>query len=1250
MTAPERLELFDGVQLVAASAGTGKTHRITSLAVLGVAQRAIPIERILIVTFTRNATAELKERVRARLRAARRALQNPAGIPQDDDVLLDLPDRAAAAADGAEWPRRLRRALLDFDAASISTIHGFCQRSLGQNALATGTEPEMSFAGDVKPALEAIARDSWISNTWDLDGELLAQLTHKNYPFRFKTSVLVTIGEQRLHAPGATLRPPQGPLVLPDVATQRAAAATFKAAWDAGRAALLAKLKAASGGFKKSHNDAAELDRVAAAVDALLAPYALFAAVHKKTHRKLTSRAILDARLAATKARPKLDDAAVTIPLTDQLESFLDGHEAFEKQLDAYGQALRRRFADEVVERLEGRRQRRHVQNYGDLLVGLADAVRDGSPLAGELRGTLRTQYEAALIDEFQDTDPVQWTIFSSVFVAPDLPLVLVGDDKQAIYSFRGADVHAYRAASKVAADTPSLDLNQRSDERLVGAVNHLFDRPSPAVKDPFLDDQISFTPVRSRHPRRITFATNADRAPLQLRFLRRDDPDSVDPMKAPAARGRTAEWLARDIEALIAEAPTLRLGDLSRPLRADDIAVLVRTHLHGTVAQEALTARGIPSVRHSQDDVLRSPMAAQLRRVLAALLAPRKRKLVGAALVTSIVGRSSEDLALLQRDEAAWEAETGRLRRWAGKWRDSGIGAALRTAFDELEVVQRLLAEDVGGRSVVDLRHIAELLHAAERAEHLQPAALLRWLEDALAGAKKADAEADGPDDRLLNLETDAHAVQIVTIHASKGLQYPVVFCTSLWDSKGAGNAAALRYHEGDSTILDLDPKRPRGPGSGAAQAQAEAASEEMRLAYVALTRARHRCVVYWGAFGSFGGSALAWLLHQRAGATGPEAQRALASRLKGGSDETLIDELNEVAAGAPEGIEVVASAGVPPAPTAGSVRPAPPAPFAPCGRRFLDTWWRVSSFTGLAGDATETPSAAEEPVQPEAEGINRDPEDEEPRPRFWEREELDPSRCLPLTLVLKPGKTAGNALHAILEHHDFRKPAELSTRVVVSLKAHGFDADADAARVVEGLELALATPLPGARIPLNQLSPEDRLNELEFHLRLGSGANGKGIRKEEIAAVLKKHPTDELPERYHERFGRASFRPLSGLLKGSIDLVFRHKERWYLADYKSSWLGFEASDYGAEGMTRPMESHDYYLQYLLYSAALHLFLQQRLTDYKFADHFGGAYYLFLRGMTPDGPPGTGVFYDPLNVDLVDGLAKLLTGRGGSS
>ena len=1235
---PAAIEVAEGVQLVEASAGTGKTHRITDLAVLLVCERDIPIEQILIVTFTRSATAELKERVRYRLRAALQALADGSTVSDDDAFLAGLPARALASPEGAVWTGRLRRALLDFDAAAISTIHGFCQRSLGQNALTTMTEPDLGFVGDVTPALRQIAQDFWIETTWDLDRALVRRFGMKGR-HAFKPGQLEAIGLERLRAPKATVRPPLTTPIVPDVVGIRADAAELLrdlrgAPGAALRSLLLSEVDRLIGHLGTD----AKIDGAHTALENWLTAYEPFTKPNKP-HRALTGDRMLAARRAGSKTRPKLEESELSTPIVERIDAFFASHAALSAQTTDYVQALRRRFADLVLERLDERRRQRHVQTYGDLLVDLERALTDPGT-AQLVQDALRRQYRAALIDEFQDTDPVQWNIFEAVFAAGDRPLVLVGDEKQAIYSFRGADVFAFRAARKDISRT-TLRVNHRSDELLVRGVNHLFGRAEPEVVEPFLDPEISFDPVDPKHPRRLS----AGGPPLRLRFLGRDDPTGPPLMSAPLSREYVAIWLARDIEQLLAAGVQITDGGRRRDLGAHDIAVLVRTHLHGSAAQEALAARGIPCVRHSQDDVLRSPMARELRRLLAALLDLRNRRLVGAALATVIVGRRSDDLVSLKTDEGAWEKEIGRLQAWSATWRDGGIGAALRQAFAELDLAPRMLRRPDGARRLVDLRHLSGLLHEAERADQLRPAALLRWLEEGLAGVP-AKGEEDGPENRQLRLETDRDAVRIVTVHSSKGLQYPVVFCTSLWDAKGVGAADTLRYHDGNETVLDLTTGKEKD-GPEVMQARKERASEEMRLAYVALTRARHRCVVYWGGFEGVEASAMGWLLHARGGATGAEAREALNERLKNASDDDLVRELREVSAGSSESIVVEAVTSAPPPPTGTRTPPPAPPPFEPCGRRFLDTWWGTSSFTGLAGDA-RAPTSAAEAEQPEHEGINRDPEDEAPRPRFWEQEGVDRASSLPLAF-LRPGKKAGNCLHAILEHHDFGQPEGLESRARRALAAHGFDVEQEIDGVVRGLELALSTPLPGAGVPLSAVPPSDRLNEMEFHVGLGRGPDGRSIRKAHIAAVLEEHASEALPDRYHERFGRKSFRPLSGFLKGTIDLVFRSGGRWYLADYKSSWLGFAASDYTGAPLREPMEAHDYYLQYLLYAAALHLFLEQRQAGYSFGQHFGGAYYLFLRGMTPDGPGERGVLHDPLNEGLVDGLARLLTGRATS-
>jgi exodeoxyribonuclease V beta subunit len=1148
------------MQLVEASAGTGKTQRIARRYAELVVQ-GLRVEQILAVTFTTSATSELKHRVRSELRDTLRSSTTP------------------------EASAHLARALRDFDRAEISTIHGFTQRALSEHSLASGVEPALAFHGDAASVITEFVRDFWMRTTWQMDRGDLERL--RTYGFTCATLRNVALG--RSNAPRAPLRPQAEPL-RPRV-DLAAATATACRDWAIHRVALLTHLKGCAAFLTPTYADPAKLQGYFDAQDA----WFVDPCGDPPTELRLAK---LAARIKQKNKIPVADESRLHHGGLAVVEALWAAFEADRSVLRQHAQQWVLRCLGHVDERMAAWRARHHVQTFGDLLTTLSDAVA-----GDDLRAALRSRYRAALVDEFQDTDPVQWSIVQRLFGQGDVPLVLVGDEKQAIYSFRGADVHAFHRAKATVGTAPdTLDTNHRSDEGLLRAFNHLFGR-------------VPFPPVSPRHPRRLAAAG----PPFVVRFLQRG-PEQEEQNPIDEDRERVAAWVAADIDQLLGERPVLDDGKTMRVLARRDIAVLVRTHLEGELAQAALRARGIPSVRHSQADVLLSAESLELARLLSAVLEPDRASRVATALAGRILGRSSTELHRCLTEETAWEEEVHAFRTWSATWHHGGITALWQAVSAEREVYARLLSTPEGARAAANLRHLVEWLHASERDLHLGPVALLRHLQAARVGARPArgEEERDGPDAHLLRLESDADAVRIVTIHAAKGLQYPVVFCPSLWrkDEVWGTERCALRHAVGDETLLDVTLAKAKDhPALIAAQAERDA--EGMRLLYVALTRARHRCVVYYGWFKFAGDSALGALLHLQPGEDRPD----LEARFKEMAEADILGEAIAVTTACAD-IGVLPAEGAPPGP-ARAPAPAPAdLPWQPWSGRRIDTRWRLSSFTGLAGDARDTTLPAG--TLPEAEGIDRDRDAEAPARWNEHADGCDPFCHLP------PGMKAGNCLHAILEHFDVAATA-------AELRRHGFD-DTLTAGVTTGLTRALATPLPGLGVAVGQIPATDRRTELPFHLKLGAG-----VTRSAIAEVLRAHGTS-LPPGYADRFGKPNQPPLDGLLKGSIDLVFRHDGRWHLADWKSTWLGHTPSRYTPAALRESMEHHDYFLQYLLYAVGLHRFLEKRVQDYDFDRHFGGSWYLYVRGMVPG--ETTGIVHDPLTGQLVPALADVVCPR----
>lgn len=1202
MTATDQTSaLGDGITLLQASAGTGKTFKIAHTLLRLVAEEAVPVERIVVVTFTNAATAELRDRVRRRLQSAWRAMVARAAdetVEGLDEVLEAWLESAPEEATG-----RLRQALVDFDDASIMTIHGFCNRALARHAFESGAAFDEELVGDVVGLLDEVVVDFWTRLVVDAPADLLPALAAGGVDRK----ALLDLAKKVVDPDRPVLPLERIEAPLPDLEPWRDALAAARVAWmDRGKGAvelllgsdaILGRAKKGSGSYPpgRTRDNAAAMDTWCRNDPALIASVA--PEVHYFSPQ-------------AVESATREGHASPEHPLFDALQAYVDEHERLHPQMVAWVLELKKELVDAVRSEVPLLLRRRHVRTYDHMLRMLRDALQDPDRKAA-LVEALRRDYEVALIDESQDTDPVQWEIFYTAFGGR---LCLVGDPKQAIYGFRGADVHTYRRAARMKDHEDTLDRNFRSDPLLVEAVNHLFGREG--VRRPFGTEEIPFEAVKPYHEEARLLGD--ERPPFELRFM---------PRKGAKIRQRFINYhftrdnlpgvVADDIAAELRRGLSIRQSSGGeRQVGPSDCAVLVRSHNEARDIQAALRKRGIPSISRDGRSVLDTDEARELDRILSAILDPQTG--VRAAMTTPILGRTGSEVAALQAEEGAWSEVRRRFRRWYELWAEQGIAVMLRDLLDAEGVGTRLLRQGAG-RSLTNLLHIGELLHHAALHEQLGPVGLLSWLR---RGGPGVD-----PDEAALRLESDADAVHVVTMHSCKGLEYPLVWCPSLWRSGflSATDEMHLRFHD---PAADFDLRLDIGSPDKDAHiefAKEEQLQEDLRLLYVALTRARHRCVVYQGACAF--SSALAYILHQDPGDAEDELAKRAFGRLN--SDERMITQL-EALAEHPGIMLSHVDWGAPAAPGW-----SPPPDDAPLVARSIhrnappDRWWRRASFSSMTRGVSPTHPSPHRDLDGDS--------------------EVDPEEPLPASepevpLHDMPGGTrVGTMLHRIFELHDFARPEELAPLVGRELAARGFEPEWFP-RVTAGVQAVLDTPLDEQGIELSNLSEAQRLDELEFVLpvRGGFGADGSTFSVNDLAEVF---DAPDAPEGYAKRLRGLAFLPVRGFLVGSIDLFFEHGGRFYVVDYKSNRLGARWSDYAPDALVHEMVVSNYMLQSHLYTLAAHRFLARRIEGYEYEKHFGGAFYLFLRGMAPEHGPASGVYADRPAFSLVQRLDELMTG-----
>ncbi|QXP84738.1 exodeoxyribonuclease V subunit beta [Methylococcus sp. Mc7] len=1197
MSAAQALDVFRcplaGINLIEASAGTGKTWNICGLYLRLLLEQERAVQDILVVTFTNAATAELRERIRGRI-AETLGFLNGTGGAAGDPFVPGLVSALEGKLDRETMRERLDRALLAFDEASIFTIHGFCQRALAGTPFAAGFPFSLELVQDDAMLAQEVANDFWRRRVaaGDLSRLMIAHLLEagddpEKYAGLFRRALAKPLSDR--------LWP--DPVEMPDERDEQALQAAFGAAqrlWRADAAGIVGLVVEALDGLNGVSYKPASVELARMGWEAWFGAGDPLVPAEDKIRLFRTS--VLEKGTKKGKTTP-------SHPFFDAAENLLALKDSIRERQAAARLGLIRELVEQGAEALRAEKRRRRVIGFDDMLWNVHDALTSGRyPWLAE---TLRSRYPVALIDEFQDTDPLQFAIFRALYMAEAAeagPVFLVGDPKQAIYSFRNADLHTYLGARRQAGREYTLAENQRSVAGVIDACNALFGANPRA----FMLDGLDYRPVKPGAKPRPAFADATEpRAPFQVWLLPKDEAgDWV--LRAEAMR-RCTDTAAAEIARLIREGGAGRIRVGGRALRASDIAVLVRSHAQGRRIRQALAGQGVGSVELSQASVFRAPEAEEIERILLAVLEPSRDRLLRAALATEIMGCDALRIAEISADENRLLESLLRFGEYRELWHRRGFGPMYRRLLHDEGVAQRVLARPGGERRLTNLLHLGELLHQAQ-AGLTSPDALLRWLQ-----SRRRDTSAQ--EDAQLRLESDQNLVQIVTIHKSKGLEYPVVFCPYLWDGyrNSRGGQEGVEYHdEAGVPVLDFRPEAKDDPEIKGRR-RLEEDAETLRLIYVALTRAVQRCYLFAGVYGAKAGGSVSY----------GESTRSMLNWLACGKDHSPEQWRDTKTKLDPARIEAgwhgLVMAGVAPMPAITVPAAAEPPPglerlAAQTPPPWIPPGWSTGSFTSLSRAMEAGAEGRDHDALSVAPGLG------------------PPPPALPESDVLRfpRGASAGICIHHVFEHADFTDPTGWDGAIgrALALQPQGPEPAAPA-MLRRLLGDVLSTDL-GDGLKLNGIGRGQRLSELSFRLP------AEGLEPVRLNALLRDHGYS---------IGKLDFRTLSGYLQGAIDLVFRHRGRYYLLDWKSNHLGYAREDYGPEALAEAMAAEGYHLQHLLYTVALDRYLARRLPDYAYATHFGGVYYLFVRGVRPAWN-GAGVYFHRPAEDCVAALDALIGGR----
>lgn len=1154
---------LNGRMLIEASAGTGKTYTISSLylrLLLGrdpALSRPLLCNEILVLTFTIAATDELRSRIRDRVKLARDFFAGSANSEKDEFVS----ELVASSTDINRDRRLLSSALQTMDEASIFTIHGFCARVLGEQSFASGMLFDQSLDGDRDVMLQLAAEDCFrqlIMPLPTVSRSLALQL------FKDPKQIVRAV-KSFLFRHGLVYLPKQNSnsSQLEQLIADNAACKKIWLEENITQLLLDSNLKASKKTVKWLKADNANF----------IEDYCASEAFEPEYWEPWTQAELLESLKKTGSVLPKHR-------IFDLVDSIFERRNL----ITEFKSNLYHQVCQFLLEHMKSSKAEQGQLTLDDLLTEVHSAIHNP-----ELKQTLRTQWPAAMIDEFQDTDDLQFEIFTSIYdqTESNTTLLFIGDPKQAIYNFRGADVFTYLNARQSTDESFSLGTNWRSTPLMIKAVNHLFDKPQVfGEKTP-----IDFEPVDSAAPNQSKTMTINGKpvAPISLVV----DPEPHSGQYLPNLMNHAAEetvellHLAQQGEALIE----------GKPITPGQIAFLVRSRRDASAARQALAKRGVRSVYVTQESVFLTETAEDLRLILEAVIDPTNESAIKAAMGSRLLQCNAAELHLLSQDWSALHLVMTEFQHYHHLWATLEVAPMIEQLMIKRRIPEKWLKQPDGERQITNLRHLAEILqHRSMSAPGMRR--LLKWFQ-----REKLAAETVAVEDRQLRLESDSNLVQIVTMHVSKGLEYDIVMIPYAGFGEPRGKSATPMFHVRDeSAEVEQFGYRTAIDFSGAEEnqraAQQEDFDESMRLMYVALTRARFKCYLGLPLSRNIYQTPIAKLLElQKGDLSDTESHLGLLP-----SELFTINPLS-------------CDHATTYTPNTDDTRYAE--------QRLMPEikWsWRMHSYTGLTRLLSHS-DVSHSILQP--------------RPAYGDDDsqvtEIVEVEAAKSRFTFPRGAKVGIVLHSFMENLSFTATeASVRQEANKSLAKMGIEDEDEQWQDVlwHWFKDIVSTPL-SIDFKLSDIAGNHRLDEMEFHFPIS--ADQQLIQQLKDEKILPDHMEMKIPH-------------LQGMMTGYIDLIVCHEDQFYLIDYKSNDLGPSQLSYTNEAVTEAVKHHHYDLQYLIYCVALNRYLMQRVVDYDFDQHFGGVRYLFLRGM--DGSLLSGVFSDRPEFALISKLDKLLSGE----
>ena len=1172
--------------LIEASAGTGKTYTIAGLFIRLLIEKKLDISQILVMTFTRKATSELSSRIFRQLRNCLRVLEE--GPEKEGDVFLNefyetVQNRSAAI-------NILREAILNFDENQVTTIHGFCQKVLKEEVLLTGTPMDVEIAPK-DDLLDQAVEDYWRlfmdhHSKNDIGRYLISTLMKlANSPSELKNLIRPLFSKPYAEIEGVI---PAGDIgaYLEDVIQLRK---EMVQVWNEEQSEILEILSKC------------DISRFQQYLDSRLNKLISFLEDEEFSQDSPESLNYFISDYLYDESNLPASRKAESTKHHRFFEICNDYYELI-RDIDQIKTVLITEAFQEIDEFRKKISYNSGTVTYDSLLTNLLEALEQpgrGDSLAKELL----KKYPFALVDEFQDTDPVQYGILDAIYPHDfeESGLLMIGDPKQAIYAFRGADIYTYFGARESSAENLyTLQNNYRSTPRLIKAVNHLFYHEHQS----FIDDNVEY------------FKSNSGKKEIADEFVMDGEAGGVFRITAKSGvdgnKADAKEFTFRQTVNEIAQLLDLAEGGEAtikgRPLQAGDIAVLVYGHQDAFEIKQMLKKIGVDSVTQSRQQVFETFEAHRLELLMPAVLDPLNRTDLNNALTTGFFGVGLSGLYELKEDEKKRQALIDELQMLSEIWTNDGFYPMFRSLMVKDNRLAELSRLNDAERVLTNLSQLADICSTAEREGGLDPHSLFSWF-------RKEKAEPGEDDERTLLLESDQNLVKISTVHNSKGLQFPVVFCPSLWEGRDRVKDKIIPYHQENTrnVVLNIDQQDNDQRRNAEDQFLLESVAEEARKAYVAMTRAKYVCHLFWASHTSSVCSGLGAILLGKDQVEKAVRDNGKVSNKGDITDKLFLERLKDLAEESSDTIDlkILEDAEVRKTKVKKAGRITEKLLYEPySGRKELQVQRKLGSFSSLVHHKSE-------PHQPDYDQVM------ENYLGLFDKTEEE-SRELNI-FTFPRGATAGTAIHKLFEHNDFdfteASEADYSGMIEEVLDQYRISSKwvPSAQQMIREVT---TSHIPG--VSLDKMEKKDQLREMEFYFPASETSADRLFR------IIR---DGELPS--------PQFQFAKHFMTGFIDLIVRQNGIYTILDYKSNHLGDSLADYTPERLKLEIEESGYDLQYHLYTLALKKYLEKRIPDFDYEKQFGGVAYLFVRGMRKGSQ--NGIWFHKPELKIIKNLEKEL-------